>query len=78
LIKQVFYSYHFCIWVSVNEVERCGVKAPSDKLCDVLLVEIIGGVKEVTPDNIQGTCPDCSTPVIENVSSLEILTLSPS
>ena len=49
------------------------VKAPSYEFCNAFVVESIGWEKEMIPHDVQGTCPDGSTPVVENVSGLECM-----
>src|SRR5260370_9572083 len=64
-------SYRFCIGSAINEVELLGVKAPSDKLYDPFLVEMISGEKQMVPDNVQDTRPNATAPIMQYVSSLQ-------
>jgi hypothetical protein len=62
------------MWSTVNEVKL--VKAPFYELGDPFLVEVIGWLKEVIPDNVQCSCPDGGTPIMQNISSLEMYVTS--
>jgi hypothetical protein len=72
LVKHQIQSYRFCIGFTIYEIELFRVKAPSDVLRDTFLVEPIGRVKEMIPYYVQGTCPDGGTPVVKNISGLEL------
>jgi hypothetical protein len=70
--ETILNSYRFSIGVAENKIELHGVKGPSHKVRDALLVKAIGWEEKMCLYYTQCACPNGGTPVIENVSSLKI------
>jgi hypothetical protein len=71
-VKPIIHAYCFSIGSTKYKVERLGIKAPSYKIHNTSLVEVIGQEGEMVLHNVQCTQPDGSMPVVENISCLEM------